>query len=357
MILHTVVMNNKIAIFSDLHLGVHQNSTYWLDQSVNWVKWFVEDLQKKKIKTIIFCGDFFHYRDEVSLLTLNYAQQILEMLKEFEIYMIAGNHDCYYKDTSEVNSLSLFKGWNNIKVFDKYFIEKREHYFNKKVISFCPWGTKLCDIEKSDVVFGHFELQNFKMNAHKICDDGENPALLSEKAPLIITGHFHLRDEKIIGNSMIVYIGNPFQMDFGDVHQRKGYYTLDTMTLEYEFIENSLTPKHIIMYLSRLIKLKEIETTFNSILPGNIIKLIIDKNISSDHLDTLVSKMTSYRPTDFQVDYDINYSKIKVKGDNDIDLSGVDINQAIIEFVEMLDINNKKEVVDYTISLYNKAKL
>lgn len=350
-------MNNKIAVFSDLHLGVHQNSTYWLDQSISWVKWFTEDLRKREIKTIIFCGDFFHYRDEVSLLTLNYAQQILEILQEFDIYMITGNHDCYYKDTSEINSLSLFKGWKNIKVFDKYFVEKRDYYFSKKVVSFCPWGTKLCDIEKSDIVFGHFEIQNFKMNAHKICDDGVDPTLLSVKAPLIMTGHFHSRDEKKVDNSMIVYIGNPFQMDFGDVQQRKGYYTLDTATLEFEFIENNTTPKHIMIYLSKLIKLKDVETAFNDILPRNIIKLIIDKNISSDHLDALIAKTTSYKPTDLQVDYDIYYSKIKIKDDNDVDLSGVDINQAITEFIDMLDINNKKEVVEYTVSLYNKAKL
>ena len=57
------------------------------------------------------------------------------------------------------------------------------------------------------------------------------------------------------------------------------------------------------------------------------------------------------------VDYDINYNKIKVNEDADLDLSGVDITKAIQEFVNMLDINNKKEVVEYTISLYNKSKL
>ena len=39
-------MNKKIAVFSDLHLGVHQNSTFWLEQSVEWFKWFVNDLEE-----------------------------------------------------------------------------------------------------------------------------------------------------------------------------------------------------------------------------------------------------------------------------------------------------------------------
>jgi len=29
-------MNKKIAIFSDLHLGIHQNSDFWLGISNKW---------------------------------------------------------------------------------------------------------------------------------------------------------------------------------------------------------------------------------------------------------------------------------------------------------------------------------
>ena len=346
-------MNNKIAIFSDLHLGVHQNSNFWLDQSVDWIKWFVDDLKKKEITTIIFCGDFFHYRDEVSLVTLDTAQKILELLKDFNIFMITGNHDCYYKDTSEVNSLSLFKGWRNITVFDTMTtVENADRRF-----TFCPWGTKVSSIPTSDAVFGHFELKNFKMTPSMICDSGDEAEELAVKAPLIISGHFHLRDEKQVQGSKIVYVGNPFQMDFNDSMQTKGYYMLDTNTLKYEFVENDNTPKHIYIYLSKLITLKDVKSKFESIIPNNIVKLIIDKNISTDHLDALVAKMTTYTPNDLHVDYDINYKKIKVNDDDNIDLSGVDIAKAIEEFVNLMDINNKKEVVEYTVNLYNRSKL
>ena len=348
-------MNNKVAIFSDLHLGVHQNANFWLDLSVDWVKWFKEDLEIKQIDTIIFCGDFFHYRDEVSLITLTTAQQILNLLKGFKIYMITGNHDCYYKDTSEVNSLSLFKGWDNITVYDS--LTRIEHSQTDKNITFCPWGVKISDIQKSDIVFGHFELQNFKMTSSVVCDSGDNATELADKAPLIFSGHFHLRDEKDVQGSKIVYVGNPFQMDFNDSMQTKGYYTLDLNTLKYEFYENKKTPQHIYMYLSKLITLKDVDTKFQSILPNNIIKLIIDKNISADHLDALLARMSTYKPNDLHVDYDVNYSKIKLKEDTNVDLSGVDIIKAIEDFVNLLEIDNKKEVVEYTIGLYNRSKL
>ena len=350
-----VVMNNRIAIFSDLHLGVHQNSNFWIDTSAKWAEWFKNDLESKDIDTLVFCGDLFHYRDEVSLVTLDAAQRVLEILKDFKIYMITGNHDCYYKETSEVNSLSLLKGWSNITVFDK--LTSNINIKSGTGYTFCPWGTKLTDIPKSNIVFGHFELKDFKMNMHKICDDGDDPAILSEKTPLVFSGHFHLRDEKTIDGCNIVYIGNPFEMDFGDSLQKKGYYILDTQRTEYTFIEYKDTPKHINVHLSRLVQLKEVEDHFNSFIPNNIIKLTIDKNISTDHLDSLVAKLQTYKPNDLIVDHDVNYNKIKLKEEDQVDLSGVDIVQAIEEFVNLMDINNKKEVVDYTVNLYNRSKL
>lgn len=346
-------MTNKIAIFSDLHLGVHQNSNFWLDVSIEWVKWFKNELQSKNIDSIIFCGDMFHYRDEVSLLTLSKSQEILNLLKDFKIIMITGNHDCYYKDSSEINSLSLLKGWDNIKVYDSLTTNN----INGKNLTFCPWGTKISSIPESDIIFGHFELKNFKMNAHKICEDGEDPHDLAKKASLIFSGHFHLNAERKIENSKIVYIGNPFQMDFGDIFQQKGYYILDLDTNSYEFITNNNTPKHMKIFLSKLIKLDEIDNNFNSFLPNHIVKFIIDKNISTYHLDLLVNKMMSFKPLDLQVEYDVNYNKLKVSDVNDVSLGGVDVVQAIEEFVNLLDINNKKDVVEYVTNLYNRSKL
>lgn len=346
---------SKIGIFTDLHLGVHQNSTFWIDIALNWAHWYKKELQDKNIKDVIFCGDFFHYRDEVSLVSLNAANTILDIFKDFNLYMITGNHDCYYKQSSEINSLSILKGRKNVHVYDE--ITVLDNLPTDKKIVLCPWGTKIKDIPEADIVFGHFELQNFKFNSFKVCDHGDNVEDLLEKSSLIFSGHFHLRDEKKFDNKTVVYAGNPFEMDFGDAYQTKGYYILDLDTLKYEFTENNISPKHLKIYLSKLIKTTNVDKEFNKILPNNLVKVVVDKNISSDHLELLVGKMSSFKPNDLHVDYDVNYNKLKFNDQLSLDLSGVDIVKAIEEFVNLLDISNKKEVVDYTISLYNKSKL
>lgn len=341
----------KLAIFSDLHLGVHQNSDFWLGVANRWADWYISELEKRGITDIIFCGDFFHYRDEISVKTLNFAKDFLDKFNNFNITMITGNHDAWYKDTSEINSLSILKGYNNITVYDRITTTT----INGKKVTYCPWGTNLQDIPQSDLIFGHFELVNFKMNSFKICDHGDCPEVLSEKAPLIFSGHFHLRASRKFGKNNIVYVGNPYEMDFGDSTQTKGFYIFDTKDLKYEFIENIITPKHIKVFLSKLIQESNPSGFFNNKIPNNIIKLIVDRNINTEHLDALVAKLLTFKPFDLRIDYDVNYNKVQFTEEGEYDLSGIDIIEAINEFINLLDIQNKAEVSKYTTDLYQRS--
>ena len=344
-------MGKKVAIFSDIHLGVHQNSDFWLGVANQWSDWYIEDLKSKGISDIIFCGDFFHYRDEISVKTLNFAKDFLDKFSDFNITMITGNHDAWYKDTSEINSLSILRGYSNLTIYDK-MAQCNIHGVNTV---FCPWGTQLKDIPDCDLVFGHFELVNFKMNSFKVCDHGDNPEALANKAPLVFSGHFHLRASRKFDNSEIIYVGNPYEMDFGDSGQTKGYYVLDLEDLSYEFYKNTVTPKHVKIFLSKLITQKDPEAYFRSEVTGNIIKFIVDKNVNSADMDLLVTKLASYKPSDIRIDYDANYNKVQFAEDNEFDLSGVDMSEAITEFINMLDIDNKSEVAKYTTELYNRS--
>lgn len=345
---------SDIAIFSDIHLGVHQNSDFWLDLSEKWVDWFVADIKSRGIDMVIFAGDYLHYRDEVSVKTLHAASNILNKFDGLKLYMITGNHDCYYKDTSEVHSLSICSGRKNVHVIDSLQTINLQGIN----ITFCPWGTKVSDIPQSEILVGHFELINFKMNAFKVCEQGDEPTEMLSKAPLVFSGHFHTRDEKEYSGKHIIYVGNPFQMDFGDAYQRKGYYILHTNSDNlFKFVESTFTPKHLRVMLSELITFPDVDRWFNESVKDNIIKLVIDKNISSNHLDLLTTKILAFKPADLRVDYDINYNKMTVNNDTGVDLSGIDITKAIEDFINLLDVNNKPDIIRYTLELYAKSKI
>ena len=210
---------------------------------------------------------------------------------------------------------------------------------------------------ESDVIFGHFEIETFKMNSYRVCEQGLKVKDLLKKSSLIISGHFHTRHEKKFSRGTILYVGNPFQMDFGDTGNQKGYYVLDLDTLQYDFTPNNISPTYKKISLSELVREGTITKNIINNFAGNIARLKVDMNISQADMDILLKKLTLLKPEVLTVDYDINFNRLIDDTDNKEDLSGIDIPQAIEEFVNLLEIKNKKEIIKYTLGLYEKSKL
>ena len=343
----------NVAIFSDLHLGVHSNSAEWHNYAIEWANWFRDECRKQHIVDILFCGDWHHNRSEISVSTLQVSADILEILSEFNLIAITGNHDIYYKHRTDVNSMSIFKSRKNITVLEQY---QTTEAFDRK-LSFCPWNTKPSEIEESDIIFGHFEIETFKMNEYKVCEEGIKIKDLLSKSNLTISGHFHTRHEKTFGAGSILYVGNPFQMDFGDAGNQKGFYTLDLDTLDYKFIPNNISPCYSKVSLSELVEYNKITPAIVNMFTNNFVKLKIDMNISQQDMDILHSVLTKLKPESLIVDYDINFNRILENTEQKEDLSGINIQQAIVEFVNMLDIDNSDDIIDYTVNLYEECKV
>jgi len=342
----------RVCCISDIHIGVHQNSAMWHDITLNWAKWLRSELKAKGIQDIIISGDFFHYRDEISVNTIHVASSVLELWKEFNILILVGNHDAYYKERADVNSLSLFKGHENIQVVDEVYTCEQ---FGKK-FSFIPWATPINEIPECDIIFGHFEISSFRMNAFKVCDDGMSAKALLERAPLVISGHFHLRDERQYDTGKVLYLGNPYQMDFGDRESTKGYYLLDMEESEYTFYTNNISPQHKKIKLSELVAYGDITDDVKSIFKNNIVRFIFDKNISPDEVDILLKILLSLGALMFTVDYDNTFNNLNLSDISGADLSGVDMITAMEEFINLLEIEDKASIIERTTSIYHNCK-
>jgi len=334
----------KIAIYSDLHLGIHQNNSNWHKIADEWSDWFIDDLKKQNLDTLFFLGDYFHSRSEISVNTLHFASSMIHKFKDFDIKMLVGNHCSFYKDRPDIHSLSIFKGYSNIEIVDK---PKNFEIFGKNVFM-APWGTEIDQINDCDVLMGHFEIESFKMNPSKFCEHGFTATQLLKKTHLIFSGHFHLRDEREYKNGKIVYVGNPFQMDFGDYGDSKGYYVLNFEDLSYDFFENNISPKH------KKVKLSELDTNKDAI-SNNIVKIIVDKKIEDGGYDKYSQNVSNLKPFSFSFDnsMDLDEPKLDEESEN-IDMSGVDFSKAITDFVDIMNIDNKEDVLNYIMDLYKR---
>lgn len=346
-----IFKKDKIAIFSDIHIGVKNDSKFYHDVSLKWAEWFISDISSKGISDIVFCGDYFHARDELAVDTLSFGTKLLKLFKDFNVHLLVGNHDAYFKDSSEVNSISQYNEWENVSVYSEPF-----HFqHNGKNINFIPWGTTLEQIKPAHYTFGHFEIVLFKMNTFSLCEDGFTAEELLQKSNMVISGHFHLRDQRNYSDGTILYVGNPFQMDFNDAGTTKGYYTLDINTGELEFTENTISPKHINLSLSFLLSEKTITNKVKELVSGNIVKFKVDRRTNSDDLEFISSKLNDLGPLEFMIEYSSDICEYNMDEEKR-DLSGIDLEKAIVEFVDEMDINQKSDIIKYVLNLLHKHK-
>lgn len=274
-----VVVNKKALIVGDLHIGLKNSDEKWLKIVEDVALWVANVAKEYDISDIIMMGDFFHDRTEINLQAMNTAHRILNAWKNFNVHMIVGNHDAYLKENSTIHSLVLFKEYSWVHIYDDVY-QEFYNLFNlrRKEIIFCPWGTEPEQIPPCDYIFGHFEIDTFKMG-HKLCDGKLSAASLLEKAPNIYTGHFHAKQTRKYSNGQITYVGTPYQMDWGDVSVDKFIHILDFETGELTPIENTFSPKHL------HVKGLNLEN-----ITGNIIKFELNKELTPEQTIEVNSK-------------------------------------------------------------------
>ena len=125
----------KIAILNDTHCGVRSDmvemSKY---QGRFYEEVFFPYLDEHNIKQIIHMGDYFDRRKYVNFASMKAnIEHFVEPMNERGIKMdlILGNHDTYYKNTSEVNSMDeLVSSFENVF---KYSVNTLNPFFFDKL--------------------------------------------------------------------------------------------------------------------------------------------------------------------------------------------------------------------------------
>ena len=202
----------KAACFTDIHYGLKQNSRLHLEDCRRFVEWFIADAKARDCETCIFLGDWHHHRASVNVATMNASIRDLKLLNEsFEkVYFILGNHDLYYRDKRELNSIEYARDLSNFVMIDDHFVQDD--------VAIIPWlvGKEYKDVAKikCKYMFGHFELPYFKMNAMVEMPDHDGiKADMLGNPEYVFSGHFHKRQYK----NNIHYMGNSFPHNYADV--------------------------------------------------------------------------------------------------------------------------------------------
>ena len=200
---------SKAACFTDIHFGNKNNSKQHNRDCADFVDWFIQ--QSEDCETCIFLGDWHHHRASVNVSTLNHSvENVGKLSRAFEhVYMIMGNHDLYYREKRDLNSLPYAGLFDNVTLVEDALVEND--------VALIPWLVgdewKTLSKTKCRYMFGHFELPFFKMNAMvEMPDHGGINAEHLTGPEYVFTGHFHKRQNK--GN--VHYLGSPFGHNYAD---------------------------------------------------------------------------------------------------------------------------------------------
>jgi len=347
----------KIAIITDTHWGARNDSQAFMDYFRKFYEEiFFPTLQEQGIDTIIHMGDVVDRRKFINWKTV---YQMREMFfdvcyeRNINLHLVTGNHDTYFRNTNQVNSLSGLRlaDKENFTVYEK----STEIELDGTKIFIQPW---ICDENKeeslkaieetnSQILFGHLEVRGFEMHLGQYSQTGVDASMF-KKFDMAFSGHFHHKSD----NGNIYYLGNPYQITWSDYKDSRGFHIFDTKTRELEFVLNPFEMFHKIHYDDETMTLESIQNDDYSIYKNCYVKIIIMNKKNPFWFDTLMDKLYAADVADISIAENF---------DQDLDIEDDMINEAedtltiLSKYVNSLNIDNKEELDNLLISLYNES--
>ena len=233
----------KIALLTDTHFGARNDNLNFNDYFYEFYEGvFFPYLQQNNIKHCIHLGDLMDRRKYVSYRILKdfrerFIQPFLHL--EIDLHILVGNHDIYFRNTNDVNSLQELLGANykNIHIYP----EAQEVDFGGFPILMMPWinpqneiySFGMMDETKADTMVSHLEVVGFEMHGGHFSESGFDKSQF-KKFDTIFSGHYHKKSD----DGQIYYLGTPYQMTWSDYNCPKGFHIFDTETRELTRIVN-----------------------------------------------------------------------------------------------------------------------
>ena len=298
---------------------------------------FFPTLEQYGITTVIHMGDAFDSRKSIDYQSLEWAKRVVfEPLSKYQVHMIVGNHDSYYKNTNNTNSPELLlKDYLNIQTYSSPTEIKVE---NLDVL-LLPWicseneeqSLKMIKKTKAKVAMGHLELHGFRVNRQIVMEHGLE-ANLFKNFTKVFSGHYHTRSN----NGTVFYLGNPYEIYWTDVNDTRGFTIFDTETLEHTPINNPYKMFHNIYYEDT-----DFQTFDTREYANKIVKVIVRKKTNTKKFEKFIDKL-----------YEANISELNIIENFDIQepeefdvFESEDTISILNRYIEEAEINLDKSVI------------
>jgi DNA repair exonuclease SbcCD nuclease subunit len=346
----------KIALVTDTHFGARSDSLpfdNFFRKFYNEV--FFPTLAREHITNVIHLGDCFDRRKYINFNILkNCREYFFNELEQrgMVVHMLAGNHDTYFKNTNEVNSLDLLLNeYNNIITYDSPDVLELDNFSILMMPWICADNYAECmDTIKhstAPVLMGHLELAGFVMHKGMASEGGMDPKIF-DKFDLVCSGHFHHRSR----NKNIQYLGNPYELTWNDYDDPRGFHILDTKTQELTFIENPYRMFVRYVYDDTKVDPDSIDA---SMFAEKMVKLVVANKNDFYKFDQLIDRLYKQNLLELKIIEDFSEFEAEALGDENLDIE--DTMSLLNSFVDTTETDaDKPRIKNLLKELYVEAQ-
>ena len=346
----------KIAIITDTHFGARNDNLNFNDYFYKFYdNIFFPTLKERGITTCIHMGDVVDRRKYISYRIANdFRNRFISRFKEMgiDLHIIIGNHDTYYKNTNEVNSMEELVGKDRYEIYTNPQIVK----FDDTPILFMPWinannyseSMQFLKSAKADILMGHLEIAGFEMHRGQFSDGGYDKEFF-RRFDTVFSGHFHHKSD----DGQIYYLGTPYEIYWNDFEDPKGFHIFDTRTRELERIVNSYTLFKKIYYDDTQENYSNHDVTQYK---EQYVKLIVVNKKDLYEFDKFVDRLLAADAYDIKIIED--FSELDASNVSDDIVENTEDTMTLLErYVDELDLTLDKNRLKNTMkSLYNEAQ-
>lgn len=353
-----------VAIICDVHNGAKNDAPNLRDMMRDFYQHiFFPTLDKHHITEVFNLGDVFERRRYCNAATLEfYRREYRKEMASREIFehILLGNHDIYYNDSSDVSIVAEI--CDNAPFTRVYRDITDVIAVGGRRILLVPWLPQGYTPEvknriqraSASVVLGHLELAGFPMyRGMEPCEQGESVETF-EKFELVLSGHYHHASTY----GAIHYIGSPFHLTWNDYGDDRGFYLLDTDTLEMTFIKNTYSRFKKVVYNDVTNTVDDIKALCAAILEDGssyhdaYVKVVVEQRTRGYWFEMVMDALNRVGAQDIIVVDDILVGNDPT-ADSQQPLKTLDVIQ---NYIDQLEINcDKTALQQYATEIYRAA--
>jgi len=301
---------SKIAVITDTHTGIKNGSDIFL----NYAERFYEEVffpycKENGISRILHLGDYFDHRRFANFKVLaRNREMFINRLREEGMTMdlIPGNHDTYYKNTSDLNSLTeILSHYDDVI---NLHMDPAVVNYDGLDVALIPWineqNYEACidfvKTVKAPFLGGHLELQGFEMMKGVQAQGHGMSADIFSRFETVMTGHYHTKSTK--GN--IHYLGTPYELTWADADDAKYFHVIDTDTRELTPVRNNITIYNRMRYDDASYS-DDVEAELDKIdfdrVSGSYIKVVVVNKKNPFLFDKYIDRIVARNPFDLKI--------------------------------------------------------